>query len=53
LLCDEVDRGTGRVAPKQRPLRPAQNFDAIEVEQTHALAGPARNIDIVDVDADG
>src|SRR6185369_9354567 len=52
LLREDADRAAGRVAAEQRPLRPAQHFDAVDVQHTQHRAASARHIDAIDVEAD-
>ena len=51
-LREDADRAAGRVAAEQGPLRPAQHFDAVDVEHPQHRAAGARHIDAVDVEAD-
>jgi hypothetical protein len=50
-LGDDAQRAAFGIASEQRALRPAQNFDALEVEQGGIEALLAAKIDAIDVDA--
>ena len=52
LAHDHADRAARRVAPEQRALWPAQNFDAFDIEQRQIIGILAADINIVDVSAD-
>ena len=50
---DELDRAADGVLAVERALRAAQDFDPLDVEQVELVAADARQIDVVDIDADG
>ena len=52
LLGDDADRAAFGVAAEQGALRPAQDFDALDVEQGGVEALGAAHVDAVDIDAD-
>ena len=52
LPRDDVDGAGQRVAAEQRPLRPAQHFDVIDVEQIEVRAEKDRIIDVVHIEGD-
>ena len=49
---DDRDRTAGRITPEQRPLRPAQHFDPLDVEQRQIVRILARQVDVVDIRPD-
>ena len=52
LLREQLDGAADGVAARQRALRTAQDFDALEVEQVEQRAGQRGQVDVVDVQAD-
>ena len=52
LLREQLDGAADGVASRQRALRAAQDFDAIEIEQIEQRAGQRGQVDVVDVQAD-
>ena len=52
LAGDEVDRAARRIAAVKRALRPAQDFDALEIIKLLAVARAEALIDFVDIDPD-
>ena len=48
-LGDQVHRSTDRIASIQRALRPAKDFDAIEIEKLHERHRRSREVDAVEV----
>ena len=52
FLRNEVDCPADRVAAEQRPLRPAQNFNALQVDKVEHRPDAARDINPVDINAD-
>ena len=50
---DELDRSANRVLAIERALGTAQDLDAVEVEQIELTAANPRQIDVIDIDADG
>jgi len=47
-----MNKPSGRVAAEKRPLRPAQDFDAVDVEEQEPCARHLRNVGLVDIDRD-
>src|SRR3546814_16261717 len=52
LLGDVVDRAAGGIAAIERPLRAAQNLDALGVESGKQRSDGAADIDAVEVERD-
>src|SRR5690349_10089043 len=52
LPGDVLDRAADRVLAVERALRAAKNFEALDVEKVELRSADAREIDVVDIDAD-
>ena len=51
-LGEHLHRAADGVLARERALRPAQDFDTVEIEQVEQRAEGDASIDIVDVEAD-
>ena len=52
LVGNDVDCAAGSVAAEQGALRPAQHFDALDVDHVEGPAGRTGKVDAVDIGAD-